>query len=1072
MQRSVRVVALISAYNEADIIGDVIEHLFTQGVDVYLIDDGSTDETAAIAESRRGRGVTGVEHRARRADDMFAWQDLLARKEELARQTDADWFIHHDADEFRESPWPGVPLCDAIAAVDRRGYNAIDFDVLNFVPTPASATGTAEAQRLTRYMPAHPADRAQIKCWKNLGRPIDLVSSGGHEAAFEGRRVFPIRFLLRHYPVRGQAHGERKVLRERQPRFLPDERERGWHIQYDHVRPGHDFVQAGADALVYDPIEARIDLALNNRETERLCGELDRALEQARRTSETLQRISTDAESRQQAADRRIVDLEQQLRDLRTAHTEATRELTAARDAWVRSHSACLAADDELTALRRTASWRLVTGFWRLTARLAPGGSIRERGLAKLVGALQNGVDRPQSDNARGTVRPAVLAPLAATPFIPPEPPVRAPLRPHTSSVDIIVCVHDALDDARRCLESIVGHTRAPFGLILIDDGSAEATRAYLERFARDHAATLIRHDTARGYTRAANAGLRRSRAGRVVLLNSDTTVSDEWLDRLTACADADPAVGLVGPLSNAASWQSIPEIESADGADWADNPLPGGMTLPEYAAAVARSSGRLYPQVKFLNGFCLLITRRLIDAIGTFDETAFGGGYGEENDYCLRASAAGFSLAVADDVFVFHAQSRSYGHERRRDLYRVAAAALRDKHGDRAIEQGVEATRRHRILSGVRARSRTLADRVACVADGRQRWAGRRVLFLLPVSDAGGGAKVVLQEARAMRRMGVDARVLNFSRHRPPFERLAADYEVPAIYVETARDVPEAAAAFDAVIATMHTSVEWLERVPAERRAYYVQDFEPWFYREHSEEYQRAVASYGRFPGMRHVTKTEWNRRIVLEQTGHASTVIGPSVDVDGCRPRPRRDGDWPFRPLRIAAMIRPSSPRRQPGLTLEVLAACRRRTQEAIEIVVFGCSTESLRALPPAEDLELRNAGVLNRASDVAALLNEVDIFMDCSAYQAMGLTALEAMASGVAVIVPGTGGALSFARPDENALVAGTSTAAAYIDGLTRLMGDAALRARLAERAIDDAAAFYPERAAHAFLAALFR
>ncbi len=146
--------------------------------------------------------------------------------------------------------------------------------------------------------------------------------------------------------------------------------------------------------------------------------------------------------------------------------------------------------------------------------------------------------------------------------------------------------------------------------MLLVDDGSDAATKVYLEQLAEDKSVTLLRNEQARGYTRAANLGLKHSTEDFVVLLNSDTIVTDGWLDRLIACADSDEKIGLVGPLSNTASWQSIPEVETS--GDWAENTLPEGVSVEDMAAYVAQYSGRLYPPMPFLNGFCLLVKRRV----------------------------------------------------------------------------------------------------------------------------------------------------------------------------------------------------------------------------------------------------------------------------------------------------------------------------------------------------------------------------------------------------------------------------------------------------------------------------
>ena len=231
------VIAIIAAYNEADIIEHVVGDLIDQGIQVYLLDDGSTDRTVALVERYLGRGVLGIERLVDTVTDGapagFEWERILLRKTQLATELDAHWFIHHDADEFRESPWPNLSLHDAIRRVDGLGFNAIDFSSLDFWPVHDQfRAGDDVRHAFTFYAEAAPHDRVQIRCWKKAAEPVDLVSSGGHDVRFPGRSVFPIRFILRHYPIRGQAHGERKVFEERRKRLLDRERARGWHVQY------------------------------------------------------------------------------------------------------------------------------------------------------------------------------------------------------------------------------------------------------------------------------------------------------------------------------------------------------------------------------------------------------------------------------------------------------------------------------------------------------------------------------------------------------------------------------------------------------------------------------------------------------------------------------------------------------------------------------------------------------------------------------------------------------------------------------------------------------------------------
>lgn len=665
-----------------------------------------------------------------------------------------------------------------------------------------------------------------------------------------------------------------------------------------------------------------------------------------------------------------------------------------------------------------------------------------------------------------------VVDPESARSFPVDEVRSRPPVELHKASVDVIICVHNALEDVKRCLESVLRHTSVPYFLLLIDDGSDEPTREYLRAFAFEHRAQLVRNDQALGYTLAANQGLRRTRSDYVVLLNSDTHVTPEWLDRLIACAGSDEKIGLVGPLSNAATWQSIPEI-IIDG-EFAANSLPEGLTDVEMACLVAKYSGRLYPRMAFLNGFCLLIKRAVVGQIGGFDEQTFGRGYGEENDYCLRAREAGWQLALADDTYVFHRQARSYTPERKRELGVVANESLIAKHGREIVHAGAEICRHDRVLEGIRARARVMVERESLITRGRDLWSGRKVAFVLPVQGPGGGANIVLHEAEAMSRMGIAVSIINVRRNRDGYERSYGRNGVPVVYANDEDDVRRLLPRFDAVIGTWCESVYWLDgtdedgRLPV--RGYYIQDFEPFFFDRDSTGYWMAWSSYTRYPDLVRIAKTEWDREKVKEMIGVESSVGGATLDIDLQRPRPRRDAAWPERPLRVLAMIRPSTPRRSPGLTMTVLRDLKRACGDAVEIVIFGCdsSDSAFRALP--HDFPWRNAGILNQMQ-VAALVNEIDIFVDFSKFQAQGLTAMEAMACGAAVIVPERGGSGTFVTHGRNGLIVDSSSSRACLQAVERLVADDELRMRLQRHALLDICDFFPEAGAFRTLAALF-
>ena len=263
-----RIVALVSAYNEADVISHVVGDLIANGVEVYLLDNNSTDRTIAEAEKWLGKGLLKIERfpqdagYAAQCGTEYVWREVLRRKEELALELGADWYLHADADEFRESPWPGMTLAEAIREVDLLGYNAINFAVYNFRPTDnAFVPGSDVRRHLTAYEPGDWFDSVQIKAWKNPGQRVDIVRSGGHSIAFPGRKVCPLPFILRHYPIRSEDHGRRKVFQERLPRFNKEERAAGWHVQYNAYASGETrFLHDPAKLIAYDGNAVRADL--------------------------------------------------------------------------------------------------------------------------------------------------------------------------------------------------------------------------------------------------------------------------------------------------------------------------------------------------------------------------------------------------------------------------------------------------------------------------------------------------------------------------------------------------------------------------------------------------------------------------------------------------------------------------------------------------------------------------------------------------------------------------------------------------------------------------------------------
>jgi Glycosyl transferase family 2 len=230
-----RVVALIAAYNERRFITACLEHLNRHGIEAYLIDNCSTDETVRLAEPWLARNLIGIEPFPRGEGDVYDWRGLLRRKEELARLLEADWFMHSDPDELRLPPLGGTTLLQALEAVDREGFNAVDFAEFTFVPTrehPDHDHPRFEATMRAYYVFQTPRPHHQLKAWK--ASPRVALASGGHRVEFPGRRVYPRQFRVKHYLLLSVPHAIEKYAERL---YDPDEVASGWHGWRARVTP-------------------------------------------------------------------------------------------------------------------------------------------------------------------------------------------------------------------------------------------------------------------------------------------------------------------------------------------------------------------------------------------------------------------------------------------------------------------------------------------------------------------------------------------------------------------------------------------------------------------------------------------------------------------------------------------------------------------------------------------------------------------------------------------------------------------------------------------------------------------
>lgn len=223
------------------------------------------------------------------------------------------------------------------------------------------------------------------------------------------------------------------------------------------------------------------------------------------------------------------------------------------------------------------------------------------------------------------------------------------------ATVDVVMPVYGGRAMALQAIDSVLGAaTRQAFELVVVDDASPDPLLcSELQALAEAGLITLMENERNVGFVGAVNRGVALHPGRDVVLLNSDVRVFGDWLDRLLAALRTATAT----PLSNAAKMLSYP-------ATLCENRLPGDLDIAQWDRLCAATD---CPPVEIPTGvgFCMAVRRACLDQVGAFDQERFGRGYGEENDFCLRAAAAGWLNVAATSLFVWHRGGTSFGEER-----------------------------------------------------------------------------------------------------------------------------------------------------------------------------------------------------------------------------------------------------------------------------------------------------------------------------------------------------------------------------------------------------------------------
>ncbi|WP_158746880.1 glycosyltransferase [Acidisphaera sp. L21] len=221
----------------------------------------------------------------------------------------------------------------------------------------------------------------------------------------------------------------------------------------------------------------------------------------------------------------------------------------------------------------------------------------------------------------------------------------------------IVIPVYRGLKVTMDCLKTVLDERTSREDVLVISDASPEPALVQALQRVADAGHIIFQHQTENGgFPATANIGLRRAVESQVdvVLLNSDTLVTKGWVNTLRTIAHACDDIGTATPLSNAATIFSYPHADKP-------NLVPSLQDCQDYARHAATATAGKSIDVPTGHGFCLHIRLECVAETGLLREDVFAQGYGEENDFCMRARALGWRHVAVPSVLVGHLEGQSF---------------------------------------------------------------------------------------------------------------------------------------------------------------------------------------------------------------------------------------------------------------------------------------------------------------------------------------------------------------------------------------------------------------------------
>ncbi len=221
--------------------------------------------------------------------------------------------------------------------------------------------------------------------------------------------------------------------------------------------------------------------------------------------------------------------------------------------------------------------------------------------------------------------------------------------------VGIVLLNYHGTSDTLKCLDSLRAIDPENCLTIVVDNGSTPDPTG---QFSQAHPwVTVIRREENGGWAGGNNTGIHHALehgAEWVLLLNNDTIVAPQLVDRLLEAARHHPDHGIVGPVI---CCMDDPDTVMTDGCRFNHPESPG--FFERIVVPIERMDPPRVDPVEIVNGCCMMIAKQVFDQIGLIDERFFL--IHEESDFCLRARQAGFACGILAEPLVWHKHSSAF---------------------------------------------------------------------------------------------------------------------------------------------------------------------------------------------------------------------------------------------------------------------------------------------------------------------------------------------------------------------------------------------------------------------------